>query len=225
MRRRQEDNAAETYRLTCPVCGALPGTTCLDEEYQELERVHPSRKMSVAERNRRSADGWMPPELAEREQARREAALARAPLFGAQLRRAAADGNRVRAAVPARRPRKAARPAAPARSGPGRREQQQARTMALAAFLSRFPAGTPVPRRELRDLARRQWGGLQDQAAGGHRGGPGRRAGAGKGSMTAMLLAESLRMLESDGLVVRDPAADAVIVSDPGGLRAAAGPG
>jgi hypothetical protein len=26
----------ETYHLTCMVCGAPPGTTCLDEDYQEL---------------------------------------------------------------------------------------------------------------------------------------------------------------------------------------------
>ena len=56
----------ETYHLTCPVCGALPGTSCM-EDFQELERVHPSRRMSVAERNRRhAASGWEPPELAER---------------------------------------------------------------------------------------------------------------------------------------------------------------
>ena len=54
----------ETYYLTCPVCGALPGTSCI-EDYQELARVHPSRRMSVAERNRRhAATGWEPPELA-----------------------------------------------------------------------------------------------------------------------------------------------------------------
>jgi hypothetical protein len=29
----------ETYHLTCPVCSALPGTSCIDEEYQELARI------------------------------------------------------------------------------------------------------------------------------------------------------------------------------------------
>jgi hypothetical protein len=64
---------SETYHLTCPVCGALPGTSCI-EDYQELERVHPSRRMSVAERNRRHAtSGWEPPELAERRVRERDA--------------------------------------------------------------------------------------------------------------------------------------------------------
>jgi hypothetical protein len=46
MRSRRGDEP-ETYYLTCPVCGALPGTSCI-EDYQELARVHPSRRMSVA---------------------------------------------------------------------------------------------------------------------------------------------------------------------------------
>jgi hypothetical protein len=55
----------EIHHLMCPVCGALPGTTCV-EENQERESVHPSRRMSIAERNLRSAAGWVPPELAAR---------------------------------------------------------------------------------------------------------------------------------------------------------------
>ena len=70
---------SETYHLTCPVCGALPGTSCL-EDYQELERIHPSRRMSVAERNRRhAASGWEPPELVERRLRERDAEAASAP--------------------------------------------------------------------------------------------------------------------------------------------------
>jgi hypothetical protein len=73
------DEEFETYYLTCPVCGALPGTSCI-EDYQELERVHPSRRMSVAERNRRhAASGWEPPELVERRRRERDAEAASAP--------------------------------------------------------------------------------------------------------------------------------------------------
>jgi hypothetical protein len=53
----RSDGGFETYHLTCPVCGALPRTTCIDENYRELEKVHPSRRMSIAERNRRSGEG------------------------------------------------------------------------------------------------------------------------------------------------------------------------
>ena len=71
--------ATGTYHLTCPVCGALPGTSCL-EDYQELEQIHPSRRVSVAERNRRQADsGWEPPELAERRPRERDAEAANTP--------------------------------------------------------------------------------------------------------------------------------------------------
>jgi hypothetical protein len=52
----------EVHHLMCPVCGALPGTTCIEDD-QEQQRVHPSRRLSIAERNYRSAEGWLPPEL------------------------------------------------------------------------------------------------------------------------------------------------------------------
>jgi hypothetical protein len=71
----------ETHHLTCMVCGALPGTTCLDEDYQELARVHPSRRMSIGERNWRFRQGWEPPELVERRRKRRDEEKARAALF------------------------------------------------------------------------------------------------------------------------------------------------
>ncbi|WP_439333578.1 zinc finger domain-containing protein [Trebonia kvetii] len=73
-----------TYHLLCPVCGALPGTSCL-EGGDELTEIHPSRRMSIAERNRRAADGWEPPELAERYRDRRETDHVRAPLFDPHL--------------------------------------------------------------------------------------------------------------------------------------------
>jgi hypothetical protein len=71
----------ETYHLTCMVCGALPGTTCLDEDYQELAQVHPSRRMSIGERNWRFRQGWEPPELVERRRKRQAEERARAALF------------------------------------------------------------------------------------------------------------------------------------------------
>lgn len=84
MRGRRGDEP-ETYHLTCPVCGALPGTSCI-EEFQELQRVHPSRRMSVAERNRRhAATGWEPPELAERRPGKPDAGNASAPSPDADL--------------------------------------------------------------------------------------------------------------------------------------------
>jgi hypothetical protein len=53
----RNDAGFETYHLMCPICGALPQTTCIDWDFQELERIHLSRRMSVAERNRRSGEG------------------------------------------------------------------------------------------------------------------------------------------------------------------------
>ncbi|MFI6519912.1 hypothetical protein ACIBF1_30465 [Spirillospora sp. NPDC050679] len=55
----------QVWHLTCPVCGALPEITCV-ENGQELRHIHSSRRLSLAERNRRAAAGWMPPELAQR---------------------------------------------------------------------------------------------------------------------------------------------------------------
>ena len=75
----------ETYHLTCMVCGALPGTTCLDEDYQELAWVHPSRRVSIEERNRRFSNGWEPPEIAERRRRRKAEEIMRAPLFDPRL--------------------------------------------------------------------------------------------------------------------------------------------
>ena len=74
----------ETHHLTCPVCGALPGTTCVDEG-EELDKVHPSRHISVAERNWRSLNGWEPPELTERRTSRQDEEDTRALLFNPRL--------------------------------------------------------------------------------------------------------------------------------------------
>ena len=74
----------ETHHLPCMVCGALPGITCVDDD-QERAEVHPSRRMSIAERNWRSRNGWEPPELAERRRRRQAEVAARAPLFNPRL--------------------------------------------------------------------------------------------------------------------------------------------
>lgn len=74
----------ETHHLTCMVCGALPGITCVDGD-QERAEVHPSRRMSIAERNWRSRNGWEPPELVERRRRQRAEAAERAPLFDPRL--------------------------------------------------------------------------------------------------------------------------------------------
>lgn len=70
---RVQRDKCETSHLTCPVCGALPGTTCIDDGYHELAQVHPSRRMSVGERNWRFRQGWEPPELVEQRRKRRAA--------------------------------------------------------------------------------------------------------------------------------------------------------
>jgi hypothetical protein len=75
----------EICHLTCMVCGALPGTTCIDDDYEELAEVHPSRRVSIQERNRRFGEGWVPPEVAERLRNRRVREIARAPLFDPRL--------------------------------------------------------------------------------------------------------------------------------------------
>ncbi len=75
----------ETSHLTCMVCGALPGTTCIDDSFQELPEVHPSRRMSIAERNWRFRQGWVPPELAEKYRKQRAAEAQRAALFDPRL--------------------------------------------------------------------------------------------------------------------------------------------
>jgi len=74
----------ETRHLTCIVCGALPGATCVDG-YQERAEVHPSRRMSIAERNWRSRNGWEPPELIDRRRRRQAEEVQRTPLFNPRL--------------------------------------------------------------------------------------------------------------------------------------------
>jgi hypothetical protein len=64
MRTDADSIACETHHLMCMVCGALPGTTCLDEDLRELELVHPSRRLTIAERNwrtRNAGNRWNSP--------------------------------------------------------------------------------------------------------------------------------------------------------------------
>jgi hypothetical protein len=228
MRRQVEE--FETYHLTCPVCGALPGTTCLDEEYQELATVHPSRRMSVAERNRRRHEnGWEPPELAERRTAGR-APSATLPVAGQGRAAAAIGGVRAGAwAEPARttrgdattthtasrrNPRSGDR-CAP-QTGGGARDR-------ILAYLAGQAEGAAVPREALRELAvdaspalgpvpisdgkwlRRKAQGLPGSSS--------------KGSRATLRLSAHLKRLEGMGLVRRDNHRDMVIVTDPSGLR------
>ncbi len=82
---RARKNEFETHHLTCLVCGALPGTACIDSDFQELPQVHPSRRTSISERNWRSQQGWEPPELVEQRRTRRRQEAARAALFDPRL--------------------------------------------------------------------------------------------------------------------------------------------
>jgi hypothetical protein len=78
---RVDQDKCETYHLICPVGGALRGTTCIDTDYQELAQVHPSRRMSIDERNWRFRQGREPPELVEQRRSRQAEESARAALF------------------------------------------------------------------------------------------------------------------------------------------------
>ncbi len=69
----------------CMVCGALPGTTCIDSDFRELPQVHPSRRIPISERNWRSRQGWQPPELVQQQRTRLKQQAARAALFNARL--------------------------------------------------------------------------------------------------------------------------------------------
>lgn len=88
----------ETYHLTCMVCGALPGTTCIGEGAEELSEVHPSRRLTIAERNWRTLRGWEPPELVEKRRQQRAQESAQAALYNPQLGRSALRGPAWRSA-------------------------------------------------------------------------------------------------------------------------------
>jgi hypothetical protein len=90
----------ETHHLTCPVCGALPGTACVDSDFHELPEVHPSRRMTISERNWRTQQGWQPPELAKERRKRRRQQTAVSALFDPRL---GPDAKAVRKALSRRR--------------------------------------------------------------------------------------------------------------------------
>jgi hypothetical protein len=64
---------------------AFPGTACIDRDFHELPQVHPSRRMSISERNWRSGQGWEPPELVQQHRKRRKQEAAQAALFDPRL--------------------------------------------------------------------------------------------------------------------------------------------
>jgi hypothetical protein len=231
----------ETYHLTCPVCSALPGTSCIDEDYRELAEIHPSRRVSIAERNRRRrASGWEPPELTERRIREHEARVARAPLFDPRLGpgvTAALEGRRPRSMVePSRGPWSAGNAVQEAASDPAVAGAAEAGASAggpptaedawgwFAVYLGQYPEGMAVPRQILRDIADTRW-----IAAGN---GPvpvsrarqlrrrmeGRSASISKGRRSSQQLAAHLRSFEELGLIRRDNARDAIIIIDPDGL-------
>ncbi len=66
MRTGWDSDACEIHQLMRMVCGALSDKTCLDEDLRELPEVHPSRRLTIADRNwRPHRNGWEPQELAE----------------------------------------------------------------------------------------------------------------------------------------------------------------
>jgi hypothetical protein len=97
---RDQRDQFETHHLTCLVCGALPGTACVDRRFQELPEVHESRRMPISERNWRLDQGWQPPELAEERRTREIQKIARGALFNPAL---GPDAQQVRQALRRRR--------------------------------------------------------------------------------------------------------------------------
>lgn len=50
--------ACETHHLMCTVCGTMPGTVGPGGDVRELAEVHPSRRLTIAERDWRTRNGW-----------------------------------------------------------------------------------------------------------------------------------------------------------------------
>lgn len=94
----------------------------------------------------------------------------------------------------------------------------------LAAYLGGFPEHAAVPRWQLRDAATAWWPVLGESPLGLT---PARRlrqraegrSGSSKGRRSSHHLASHLKALEDLGLIRRDHARDAVIVTSPAGLR------
>ena len=237
--RNRQNGKCETYHLTCPVCGALPGTSCL-EDYRELERVHPSRRMSVAERNRRHAtSGWEPPELAEQRLRERDADIADAPQPSPGAREEDRRPHVTRQELRPE-PRRSVNgliwaPGSPRVIAAGETVagtaspdgDEDARAW-FAAYLGRCPQDAEVPRWKLRNIASARWWDTADRPLPLSRSRqlqhlmPG-RGGSSKGRRSSQKLAGHLRSFEELGLIRRDYARDAVIIADPIGLLRLAG--
>jgi hypothetical protein len=95
----------------------------------------------------------------------------------------------------------------------------------LAAYLGQYPKAVAVPRQVLRDIADKRW----TDAGNGpvplsrvrklRRRVEGRSTSATKGRRSSKKLAAHLRTFEELGLIGRDNARDAIIITDPDGLR------
>lgn len=190
--RRRNGGEFEVHVLTCPVCGALPGTSCLNEDYQELAAVHPTRRMSVAERNLRTADGWEPPELTERRTRDQRERAPRAPVFITPL----PEGQ-----VP---PTDSARDHVLAYLAGLPKGTAVPRQALRDIARQRTPQSGSRPASESM-LARRQAGDA--------------RVGSSRGDRSAMRLQHRLKRLEAHGLIIRDADQDVIVITSPRGLQ------
>jgi hypothetical protein len=89
----------------------------------------------------------------------------------------------------------------------------------FAAYLGDFPQGATVPRWKLRNIASRRWPDAEDRQGRPLRTRQERRGGPSKGRRSSQKLADELKGFEELGLIRRDNARDAVIITDPVGLR------
>jgi hypothetical protein len=201
-----------------------------------MERVHPSRLMSVAERNRRRAvSGWEPPELAERRIQENKSKGTSSPRPGATTSAGRGPcwtgvvpdllsglGSVKDPAWPSDRDVGEDGYAAPG-TGDAAGIFGSSRGW-FAAYLSAFPAYAAIPRSQLRTIANARCRSRKDRPLPLSQGRQLRQRlqgldGSSKGRRSSQELAGHLRAFEELGLVRRDTARDAVIVTDPRGLR------
>jgi hypothetical protein len=95
----------------------------------------------------------------------------------------------------------------------------------FAAYLGQYPEGVAVPRQALRDMADKKWIDEENgpvpisRAKRLRRLMEGRSGNATEGRRSSKKLAAHLKTLEELGLVRRDNTRDAIIITDPDGLR------
>lgn len=236
----------ETYHLTCPICSVLPQTSSIDDHNQELTDVHSSRRVRIAERyHSRHVTGWKTPELAECQRREYETPISKESLSDLKpgLDAAAVLWDRrprgsaeptggpgiVSDTIPVTANDPESTSPAAARGGAAAENScppaiEDARDW-LAGYLGQYPKGVAVPRQILRDIADRRWTAADS--------GPvpisqaqrlrllmeGRSATMTKGRRSSKRLTSCLRSLEAIGLISRDNARDAIIITDPGALR------